>query len=458
MANSSTCTATVTIEDTVAPVAVCQDITIQLDSTGNASITAMMIDGGSSDACGIDSLVASMTSFTCADTGANAVTLTVIDVNGNQSSCVSNVTVEDTIAPIALCQDLTVYLDSAGTASITAAMVDNGSSDNCAIDTLTLDISTFDCSDESPLPVVFINEFHYDNVGTDANEAVEIIGTAGVDLSGWTIVAYNGSNGADYDTQPLGGVLTNQSNGFGFAVVNYPTNGLQNGAPDGIALVDNMGNVVEFLSYEGSFTATLGPAAGMTSTDVGVSEGTGNSNQSIQRIGSGSQASDFSWLANINSTFGGVNSLQTLTQSGGPVTVTMTVTDVNGNSSTCTSTVTVEDTVAPELVCNNDTVYLDSTGNGSLVVGDIATFSDACGIDTFSVSQTDFDCVDASNSPVSVSVDVYDVNGNMSSCTVDVSVVDTVAPFINNCPMDQTLSNVPSNCGANAFWTRSYYG
>ena len=42
---------------------------------------------------------------------------------------------------------------------------------------------------------VFINEIHYDNVGTDAGEAIEIAGPAGTDLTGWSVVLYNGSNG-----------------------------------------------------------------------------------------------------------------------------------------------------------------------------------------------------------------------------------------------------------------------
>lgn len=50
---------------------------------------------------------------------------------------------------------------------------------------------------------VFINEFHYDNTGTDAGEFVEIAGPAGTDLSGWYIVLYNGANGSSYDTDPL---------------------------------------------------------------------------------------------------------------------------------------------------------------------------------------------------------------------------------------------------------------
>ncbi len=40
---------------------------------------------------------------------------------------------------------------------------------------------------------VFINEFHYDNAGTDSGEFVEIAGAAGTDLTGWKVVLYNGN-------------------------------------------------------------------------------------------------------------------------------------------------------------------------------------------------------------------------------------------------------------------------
>lgn len=51
----------------------------------------------------------------------------------------------------------------------------------------------------------------------------------------------------------------------------YATNGIQNGSPDGIALVNGT-TVVQFLSYEGTFAAVDGPASDMTSVDIGVSE------------------------------------------------------------------------------------------------------------------------------------------------------------------------------------------
>ena len=105
---------------------------------------------------------------------------------------------------------------------------------------------------------VFVNEIHYDNTGTDTGEAIEIAGPAGTNLAGWSAVLYNGSVGSPYNTIALTGTIPNQQAGFGTLFFNFPTNGLQNGAPDGLALVDAGSVVVEFLSYEGSFVA-VGP-------------------------------------------------------------------------------------------------------------------------------------------------------------------------------------------------------
>ena len=158
---------------------------------------------------------------------------------------------------------------------------------------------------------VWINEIHYDNSSGDTQEGVEIAGTAGTDLTGWTIVPYNGSGGANYT--PIGtlsGTIPNQQNGFGTVYVSIV--GLQNGAPDGLALVDNTGTVIQFLSYEGSFVATAGPANGMTSVDIGVSQGGTQSDAfTLQLQGSGNKYSDFTWGAGIAATRGGVNTGQT---------------------------------------------------------------------------------------------------------------------------------------------------
>ncbi|MEO1683991.1 MAG: ExeM/NucH family extracellular endonuclease [Cyanobacteria bacterium J06631_12] len=159
---------------------------------------------------------------------------------------------------------------------------------------------------------VFINEFHYDNAGGDIGEFVEIAGPAGTDLTDWSIVLYNGSNSAPYSTETLTETIADQGDGLGTVVINYPSNGIQNGAPDGIALVDNTGTVVQFLSYEGTLTAAGGPADGLTSTDVGVEEtGSTPAGFSLQLTGTGTMSEDFTWSAPAAETPGAANSGQT---------------------------------------------------------------------------------------------------------------------------------------------------
>jgi len=163
-----------------------------------------------------------------------------------------------------------------------------------------------------PGAAVFVNEFHYDNTGTDTGEAIEVAGPAGTDLTGWSLVLYNGSGGALYDTTALSGTIPDLGGGFGVVVTNYPSNGIQNGSPDGIALVDDSNAVVQFLSYEGSFTAVDGPAAGMASTDIGVFEpGDAPVGESLQLTGTGTTAGDFTWAGPVSNTLGAFNAGQT---------------------------------------------------------------------------------------------------------------------------------------------------
>lgn len=155
---------------------------------------------------------------------------------------------------------------------------------------------------------VFINEIHYDNAGTDTGEALEVAGPAGTDLTGWSLVLYNGSNGSLYDTRSLSGAIPDQQDGFGTLAFSYPVNGIQNGAPDGIALVDGAGSVRQFLSYEGAFTAVGGPADGLPSTDIGVAEvGSDPAGQSLGLAGTGDAYGDFTWAGPSAASFGMIN-------------------------------------------------------------------------------------------------------------------------------------------------------
>ena len=100
---------------------------------------------------------------------------------------------------------------------------------------------------------LMINEVDYDQVGTDANGFVEIhnAGSTAADLAGIDLVAVNGGDGAEYDRVALTGSLA----AGGHVAVAIE---LQNGAPDGIALLKGA-TLLDALSYEGAITAaTIG--------------------------------------------------------------------------------------------------------------------------------------------------------------------------------------------------------
>ncbi|MFK8164743.1 MAG: beta strand repeat-containing protein, partial [Lewinella sp.] len=112
-ANALSCTFEVTVEDNVAPVAICQNTTVTLGALGNGSIVAADVfnAGSSSDNCGtVSAESVSQSAFSCADIGApTVVTLTVNDGNGNTNACTATVTVNNVDPPtFDNCQDIVV--------------------------------------------------------------------------------------------------------------------------------------------------------------------------------------------------------------------------------------------------------------------------------------------------------------------------------------------------------------
>ncbi|MEM7374561.1 MAG: T9SS type A sorting domain-containing protein [Bacteroidota bacterium] len=141
------CSALVTVIDSLAPTAICKNITIPLDSNGLAVIDASMIDSSSIDACGIQSMSLSRDTFDCSDVGTHPVSLYISDLYGLIDSCSALVTVIDSLAPTAICRDITIPLDSNGLAVIDASMVDSSSVDVCGIQSMSLSQDTFGISD-----------------------------------------------------------------------------------------------------------------------------------------------------------------------------------------------------------------------------------------------------------------------------------------------------------------------
>jgi hypothetical protein len=147
--NTSTCSATITVEDNVAAEALCAAHTVQLDQFGNGSMVVGDIDEGSNDACGVATTVAGQVDFNCSHTGVNEINLSVTDVNGNVSLCIADVTVEDNVPPVVFCQDATLILNAAGSGTITVGDIDNGSFDVCGVGS-SVSPTGFTCANEGP--------------------------------------------------------------------------------------------------------------------------------------------------------------------------------------------------------------------------------------------------------------------------------------------------------------------
>ncbi len=127
-----------------------------------------------------------------------------------------------------------------------------------------------------------INEVDYDQPATDTAEFIELYNSSlnAIDLGGYSIVLVNGNNTTPYDTIALPSQLLNPGSYFVICgsmnfvpnsnlVLSVPSNIIQNGSPDAIAIVDNVSSaIIDVVSYEGSVTGyfeTAGMPAGANS-------------------------------------------------------------------------------------------------------------------------------------------------------------------------------------------------
>ena len=230
---------------------------------------------------------------------------------------------------------------------------------------------------------IIINEIHYDNVSGDVMEFIEVavpVG-GGLTLSEYSLDLYNGSGGASYDTKTLDQfTLGNSDASYDYYTYTYPTNGIQNGGPDGMALSNNSTMMLcEFLSYEGTFTATSGPADMVMSTDIGVSE-PGAIGESLQLIGG-------SWTGPVDDTPGDTNM------------ATCAITGVGVTNETCNGT-SFEYDVTFTVVGGSGTYEVIDVTNGNAILGSGSSSPITISIPN-NTSTTTFD------------IDVWDQNDNL---------------------------------------------
>ncbi len=110
--------------------------------------------------------------------------------------------------------------------------------------------------------------------------------------------------------------------------------------------------------------------------------------------------------------------------------VTLTATDPSNNSHSCTAEVTVEDNLPPTVLCANATVQLDNNGEVTITHATIFTgSSDNCGfVGLYPLTKEKFTCADIG--PNTVTLNVFDGNGNDGTCSATLTVEDTENPTV----------------------------
>jgi subtilisin-like proprotein convertase family protein len=330
--------------------------------------------------------------------GAYVVTYEATDSDGNTVDCSFNVTVSDNEDPIAVCQDISLDLDASGLVTITAADLDNGSSDNCGILTSTLSTGMAGAATL--------------NVGFAANNAAagnmfEIMALNPITVNSFDISA-NAAAGESHNYEvyfKVGSWEGSQTTPGDWTLVASPT-GIINVGP-GLATPLNLSLGIDVAAGEliafyvtASDGSTLGYTGSAGTTGVGNLWASDDNIEFYEGAGKGYPfGSTFSprvWNGNIQYETGVIPFSGTFDCSniGVANVINVTHTDAAGNSTTCQSTVTISDVTAPIIICIGEQVTGPfSTGDSpALAIVDNTTVSTTLTVtDDFVMTDLDVD-------------------------------------------------------------------
>jgi hypothetical protein len=430
--SSPTCSVSVDVDDTENPVAICQDVTVDLNGAGNGSTTPAAINNNSTDNCDNDlSLSLDDASFNCSDVPSAMINLTVTDDFGNTSSCSATVTVNDNENPVAICQNITVNLNASGNGTTTPANVNNNSTDNCDTDlSLSLNDAAFNCND---IPATVIELTVTDDSGNTSSCTSTVTVVDNIDPSftcpGNQTINLDGN--CQLLVPDLAGQVSNEADNCGIpTMTQMPTSGTLVNSGEGTATVVTV-TATDPSGNDTDCTVTLTgddviePTFSCDDTDINVST---NQSCGINVIDVTDKVSNL--MDNCTSS-GQINVTQIPTagtsQTGG-TDVTISVDDGNGNiAMSCVVSLIAVDDVPPNAECkNNPSFTLTSAGTLTLQPDDIDDGSnDFCDQtpDLEILGNDFFNCNSVADNPHTVTLRVTDDNGNSATCTSSVTIV-----------------------------------
>ena len=420
------CMVDVAVIDNIAPTAICQNITIDLDMAGMAEIMSMAIDGGSDDNCVFTKTI-NMDMFNCSNVPTSMATLTVTDASGNSDQCTTTITVNDVTPPSLICSDIVVMLDGSGMAMIApidAAMFN----DECGISSMTINPDTFSCPDALGPPITYtaeITDINMNSVQCNIN-TVTVQDTTVPTAQCQVLVMINLDANGDHTYAP--GELDNGSNdncGISSSSVSPPSvTGCPTSALATLNVQDPSGNMDSCMSMV-SFNDITPPVVSCSDITRNL-DGTGMASIGVGDVATITEACGVMSSSVMPNAFTCADALL------GPQSYTTTVIDTSSNMGSCSSnTVEIQDMTSPTAVCQNIGVTL-AMGSATIMANQLDGGStDNCGV-SFSANQTTFTSMDVPS--VSVTLTVTDPSGNMDTCISTVTV-DTGAVLIT-CPAD----------------------
>jgi Ni,Fe-hydrogenase III small subunit len=417
----------VTVQDTIKPTVLTQNVTVSLDASGAGSVTVADIDNGSTDNCSIATRTLSKTSFDCSEVGANTIYLIVTDVNGNIDSASAVVTVQDTIKPTVLTQNVTVSLDANGAGSITVADIDNGSTDNCSIATRTLSKSSFDCSEVGANTIYLIVTDVNGNI--DSASAVVTVQdvikptvltqnvTVSLDASGaGSVTVADIDNGSTDNCTIATRTLSKTS----FDCSNVGANTIYlivtdvNGNIDSASAVVTVQDIIKPTVLTQNVTVSL-DASGAGSVTVADIDNGSTDNCSIATRTLSKTSFDCSHV--------------------GANTIYLIVTDVNGNIDSASAVVTVQDIIKPTVVTTPSDIalgYCDATYTYAIPTGD-----DNCGVTVTQIAGLP----PGSTFPVGLTVNTFEISDPSGNTVTTSFTVDIRARYMPFATPDTSICN-----------------
>ncbi|MCP4442650.1 MAG: HYR domain-containing protein [Aureispira sp.] len=432
--NSSMCPAVVNVLDTVAPTTGCRKtpVMVQLDPNGYGYLSGTMIDSNSFDNCGIvNTMINNNTSayefYYCNHVGTNIANYIVMDGSGNTDTCQATIEVIDITPPNIICQNLTVYIGGNAVDSITPGDIDNGSSDNCGIASLSLNglsAIVYDTSDAGTQTVTLV--------------AIDLNGNMSNCLATLTVVDTTGQNNCQIAATVINNVSCfGGSDGDAVATVTgatWPTTYLWSHG-ETHAMAQNL--------IAGSYTVSMTDANGCTDQATVVVTEPAPLQVTVTTTPSHCSSNDGTMVANATGgNFGGYfyqwqngQTDQTLTGLSANYWNRVTVTDWYGCSATDYASVATLDTTAPTISCYDTTLYLDQSGYAYMLSYDWAQQygSDDCGISWSMFASMGgptafYDC--SSLGTMTETIIVYDAANNSDSCSFNLTIADTVMPTV----------------------------